>query len=240
MRTFVFTDARSKQFWNIDLQGARFIVSQGEVGGKGQTQTTTLSDEEQAQKAHDQLVAEKLRRGYVETTPSPLQRSLEETLVENPDDLAAHSAYADYLMEQGDPRGEFIEVQLTLEDPRRPRKERTRLQQREQQLLEQHGREWLGDLGRFLIGEWSGEDRPWHYRFVRGWLALVRVLPSPDAALASLARSPEVRLLRRLEVVYDMRYHPFDFDPFLEGPNAALTGNEEAASSTWSWFSRRK
>ena len=104
-------------------------------------------------------------------------------------------------------------------------------------MLQQHGRQWLGDLGRFLVGDWSGPDKPYHYRFARGWLDLLRVLPAPDAILASLARSPEARLLRRLEVVYDMRYHPFDFEPFLEGPNAALNGNEEEATVYEEWRS---
>jgi uncharacterized protein (TIGR02996 family) len=45
-----------------------------------------------------------------------LREALEAALVENPDDLAAHRAYADHLMELGDPRGEFIQVQLALED----------------------------------------------------------------------------------------------------------------------------
>src|SRR5581483_8802512 len=104
------------------------------------------------------------------TAPSPLQQSLEAALVEDPDDLAAHSAYADYLMEQGDPRGEFIQVQLALEDPGRSAEERNQLLNRERALLEQHGRQWLGDLGRFLVGDWSGPDQPYHYQFARGWL----------------------------------------------------------------------
>src|SRR5262249_16992276 len=61
----------------------------------------------------------------------------------------------------------------------------------------------------------------------RGWLDLVRVLPFPAAVLASLARSPEARLLSRLEVVYDMRYHPFGFDSAIEGPNRAVKEEEE-------------
>jgi uncharacterized protein (TIGR02996 family) len=233
MRTFVLSDAKSNKFWNIELQGTRFSVTFGKVGTKGQTQTKDFPTEEKARQAHDKLVAEKLGKGYVETTPrqqpsaAPLQQALERTLVENPDDLAAHSAYADYLMEQGDPRGDFIRVQLTLEDPGRPAKERTKLRQHESKLLEQHGRQWLGDLGRFLVGDWSGEDKPYHYQFARGWLDFVRVLPFPDAIIAALARSPEARLLRRLEVVYDMRYHAFDFDQFTRGPNAALTGDEQ-------------
>ena len=247
MRTFVFSDAKSNKFWHIDLQGDRFTVHFGKVGTKGQTQTKTFSAEEQARKAHDKLVAEKLAKGYVETTAgpagapprggvAPLQQALERALVENPDDLAAHSAYADYLMEQDDPRGEFIQVQLALEDPSKPAQERRRLRDRETELLQQHGRQWLGDVGRFLCGDWSGPDKPYFYAFARGWLDLVRVLPFPDAILAALARSPEARLLRRLEVVYDMLYHPFNFEQFVAGPNAALADNEASAdldSSDW-------
>jgi uncharacterized protein (TIGR02996 family) len=235
MRTFEFTDDRSNKFWNIDLRGASFTVSFGKVGDKGQTQTKDFPDAEQARKAHDKLVAEKLAKGYVETTmrvqpaPLPLQQALEQALVEDPDDLATHSAYADYLMEQDDPRGEFIQAQLALEDPKRSAQERAQLRKREQDLLKQHARHWLGDLGRFLVGKWSGEDRPYHYQFARGWLDLVRVLPFPDAILHALARSPEARLLRRLEVVYDMRYHPFDFEKVSAGPFQALTDDEGPA-----------
>jgi uncharacterized protein (TIGR02996 family) len=230
MRSFVFTDSKSNKFWNIDLEGARFTVNFGKVGTRGQTQVKEFPDEESARKAHDKLVAEKLAKGYVETTrpaATPLQQALEAALVENSDDVAAYSAYADYLMEQGDPRGEFIQVQLALEDPGRPTPERARLRDRENELLKQHAREWLGDLGRFLVGNWSGPDKPFHYQFHRGWLDLVRVLPSPDVILAALGRSPEVRLLRQLEVIYDMAYHPFDFDRLLEGPKRGLSDDEQ-------------
>jgi uncharacterized protein (TIGR02996 family) len=234
MRTFVFTDAKSNKFWNIDLQGSRFTVTFGKVGTAGQTQTKDFSDEDEARQAHDKLVAEKLGKGYVETTPTPAQatptpllQAIEQGLVEDPDDLAAHAARADYLMEQGDPRGEFIQAQLALEDPRLDARERTRLEERAEALLRQHARQWLGDLGRFLVGKWSGEDKPYHYQFFRGWLDYLRVLPVPEALFSSLAEAPEARLLRRLEIVYDMHYHPFEFDEFIEGPNRALKEDEE-------------
>ena len=161
MRTFVFTDAKSNKFWNIDLKGKSFTVTFGKVGTKGQTQTKDFPDAEGARKAHDQLVAEKLGKGYVETTAGqpaapPLQRSLEPALVEDPDDLAAHSAYADYLAEQGDPRGEFIQVQLALEDPGRPPAERQQLRGREADLLARHGRQWLGPLAPYLLEQPTG------------------------------------------------------------------------------------
>jgi uncharacterized protein (TIGR02996 family) len=233
MRTFVFTDAKSNKFWNIDLQDTRFTVSFGKVGTKGQTQIKDFPEAEQARKAHDKLVAEKIGKGYVETTAasapisSPLQQGLERALVENPEDFAAHCAYADFLMEQGDPRGELIHVQLALENPGLPAQERERLHRRETDLLRQHGRQWLGKLGPILCGKWSGEDKPYHYQFARGWLDHVRLLPFLSGVFGALVQAPEVRLLRRLEVVYDMRYHPFDFDPFLEGPRKALSLEED-------------
>jgi uncharacterized protein (TIGR02996 family) len=233
MRSFEFSDGSSNKFWNIDLQGSSFTVTFGRIGSKGQTQLKTFPSEAAAEKAHDKLVAEKLAKGYVEKVSraaapvSPLQQSLEQALVENLDDLAAHSAYADYLNEQNDPRGEFISVQLALEDAGRPAAERKQLQERETALRKKHAREWLGDLSRFLVGKWSGEDKPNHYRFARGWLDLVRVLPFFDSLFTALAQSPQVRLLRRLEVVYDMTYHPFDFDPFVSPLNAALPEDEQ-------------
>src|SRR5262249_2659640 len=92
--------------------------------------------------------------------PTPVQQSLEAALVEDPDDLATHSAYADYLMEHGDPRCKFTRVQLLREAAGRPPAEQTQLRQREKELLRQHGRRWLGDAGRFLVGNWTGADKP--------------------------------------------------------------------------------
>ncbi len=64
-----------------------------------------------------------------------MREAFEKAILENPDDLAGYAAYADWLAEQGDPRGEFMQVQLALEDEGRPAKERKRLQKREQELL---------------------------------------------------------------------------------------------------------
>src|SRR5207244_4361932 len=100
----------------------------------------------------------------------------------NPDDLATHMAYADHLVEQGDPRGEFIQVQLALEDPRRSTAERNELRKRELELLAAHQAEWIGDaadlfvptkdlaaLGeRFGVSLYRNDD--FAFGFARGWL----------------------------------------------------------------------
>src|SRR5205085_732909 len=132
---------------------------------------------------HDKLVREKLAKGYVEKTaapapaaPSGTQKAREGALVEDPDDLSAHSAYADYLMEQGDPRGEFIQVQLALEDRARSPKERRKLREREKALLDQHARGWLGELAPFLLDQkevheyWVKNHKGYDFRFARGWV----------------------------------------------------------------------
>jgi uncharacterized protein (TIGR02996 family) len=211
-------------------------VTFGRVGTNGQAQTKEFPDAATATKERDKLVAEKLKKGYVETTgadptsvASTEQKALESALAEHPDEVAAHSAYADYLTEAGDPRGEFIQTQLALEDPARSKPERDALRKRETALLKKHARAWLGDAGRFLVGKWSGEDKPYHYRFVRGWLDFVRTLPVPEALVAVVAQAPEARLLRRLEVVYDMRHHPFDFEQFTQGPSEQVRDGERAS-----------
>ena len=37
MRTFQLSDAKSHNFWNIDVQGDRFTVTYGKVGTAGQS-----------------------------------------------------------------------------------------------------------------------------------------------------------------------------------------------------------
>jgi uncharacterized protein (TIGR02996 family) len=139
-------------------------------------------------------------------TVSTLREALEQALFEDPDDLAAHSAYADYLTDQGDPRGEFISVQLALEDESKPAAERERLRRREADLLAAHERDWLGELAPFLFPEdggsdWrSNPDKPDHARWARGWLDEVYFWWFDLDIARALAGAPVARLLRRLHI----------------------------------------
>ncbi len=137
-----------------------------------------------------------------------LRDALESALVENPDDLATHYAYADYLQEQSDPRGEFIQIQLALEDPQRSEAERRRLQARADELQQAHQREWLGVLADELLGTiegrvelWSENERPYEIRFYRGWLDRI-VRRAGNHRYSDLGRlmcqAPATRLLRSL------------------------------------------
>src|SRR5262245_37031650 len=109
MRTFSYSDARSHKFWNIEQDGKKVIVRYGREGSQGQTQEKQFASEAAAQAEHDRLIAEKLKKGYRETTPpaagsdDALLRSLEQAILDDPEDLTSHAAYADLLMESGDP-----------------------------------------------------------------------------------------------------------------------------------------
>jgi len=201
MRTFEFKDGKSNKFWNIELSGKSFTVTFGRIGTAGQTQEKAFPSDAAARTAHDKLVAEKLGKGYVEISSgaapsagSTSGKALENAILANPEDLGAHAAYADWLIEQGDPRGEFIQVQLALEDPKKSAKERKELAEREEKLLEAHRDKWLGDLAElFSEGESEAE-------FARGWLATVEVPDLTVAMSRALAKAPLARLARRLAI----------------------------------------
>jgi predicted DNA-binding WGR domain protein len=66
MRHFEFRDDKSSKFWNIELQGESFTAQFGNIGTDGQTQVKKFADVSKAKKEHDKLVAEKIKKGYVE------------------------------------------------------------------------------------------------------------------------------------------------------------------------------
>jgi uncharacterized protein (TIGR02996 family) len=235
MRTFTYSDAKSHKFWNIDLQGNQFTVTYGRIGSAGQTQTKAFKDAATAQKEHDKLVKEKLGKGYQETTPSAkaqprsLREALEEALAANPDDLASHMAYADWLSEQADKadqaRGELVRVQLALEDEKKPAKERKKLQQQEEKLLKAHARDWLGELAPHLLAP-SNKEGAWgepsySFQFRRGWLDTLEATYFTLEFTRALAHAPEARLLRCLLLNEDHHEPPETYeaagDPIPEG-----------------------
>jgi uncharacterized protein (TIGR02996 family) len=124
-----------------------------------------------------------------------MRLALETALRENPDDLAAHMAYGDYLAERGDPRGEFAQVQLALENAKLPPERRAELRQREAELLAAHQAEWLGPLANlFRRGDGS------HCVWARGWLDEARIRNFGDIEARLLRDCPAASLLRSLEL----------------------------------------
>ena len=129
---------------------------------------------------------------------SDLIRALEAALVAEPDDRATHAAYADLLVERGDPRGELIQAQLALEQLPRHSPQRDALRRRYATLAVEHGRALLGELAPYLLERPSVYAEP--FRFRLGWLDILYV-DRLDVSLArALARAPEARLLSTLRI----------------------------------------
>jgi predicted DNA-binding WGR domain protein len=68
MRRFEFVEGSSSKFWQIEQSGTSLTVKFGKLGANGQTQLKSLATDAAALKEQDKLVAEKLKKGYVEVT----------------------------------------------------------------------------------------------------------------------------------------------------------------------------
>jgi len=67
-RCFIFKDAKSQKFWNIEQDGCAFTVNYGKLGTAGQTTQKSFDSEEKCEKEANKLVTEKMKKGYVEST----------------------------------------------------------------------------------------------------------------------------------------------------------------------------
>lgn len=69
-----------------------------------------------------------------------------EEIIANPQDQSARLIFADWLEEQGDPRGEFIRIQCELSAPSDNLHRREELDNRQEQLRRVHEHEWIQPL----------------------------------------------------------------------------------------------
>jgi uncharacterized protein (TIGR02996 family) len=234
MRTFTYRDARSHKFWNIEVSGKSHTVTYGRVGSKGRTQTKKFASAAEAETAAEKLIRAKLAKGYRETTAGvadgaspaaelpPLATALEAAIRENPEELANYAAYADWLTEQGDPRGEFMQVQIALENEGLSKSEREKLRRREEALLKKHESEWVGEWAE-LAKDTGPEGRGQlpmpgpKYRFERGCLVEVNLDSMNLACARAFVAAPQTRFVRILRIgdCYDERgtYEPGDDIP---------------------------
>lgn len=204
------------------MSGSSFTVTYGKVGSAGQTQTKSFASAAKAQAEADKLIREKLKKGYVESTPmSAASRAegFEQALAAAPDDFAGWCAFADYLDENGDPRGRFMQVQIALENESLPKAERDALRKEEAALLKQRQKDWLGPIAPFLLEpkpprhEWQSETIRFGYR--RGWLSELEIPRLGVEFTRALLRCEQAKFLWKLHV------HQCAYE-FAEGaPNAS-------------------
>jgi predicted DNA-binding WGR domain protein len=65
-RHFEFVSGSSAKFYEICVNGAEVTVNSGRIGTNGQSQTKSFPFAEKAQQHAEQLMQQKLGKGYVE------------------------------------------------------------------------------------------------------------------------------------------------------------------------------
>jgi uncharacterized protein (TIGR02996 family) len=152
-------------------------------------------------------------------TPSPQEEWLERALVAEPYDVTAWSAYADYLAEKGDPRGEFMQIQRALEDELLPDDLYARLRDRARELLAAHEREWVGDWPGIPEGTIARNvgDRTvasgQRYEFNRGLLTTAHFRELSVAGARAFVRAPQTRFVRELQIDHYQAAEEFEPGP---------------------------
>jgi uncharacterized protein (TIGR02996 family) len=152
---FIRTEGKSRRFWEIQRDGTRVITRYGVVGGEGTTRVQAFDAVATARERLAKAIDLKVREGYIPAAEvnQPAQSAsrhgvvarnpeLEAAILASIDDDDALLVYADWLIAQGDPRGELI----TLQHARRTR-DSSHLERAEAALLKEFREELLGPLG---------------------------------------------------------------------------------------------
>lgn len=198
MRTFQYSDAKSHKFWNIEVTGDSFTVNYGKIGTTGQSQTKSFASTEKAQAEADKLVAEKTGKGYVETTVQAVvsdREALENAVRANPTDRSGYAIFSDYLVEKGDPLGEFMGVQLALENESLSGDKRKELKAQEKALLKKHFDEWIGTWAKLPDAtdtsyEWTPTANWTPYRLTCGLLTGIEQGGLTHAVAKAISNAP--------------------------------------------------
>ncbi|MFK8111425.1 MAG: TIGR02996 domain-containing protein [Rubripirellula sp.] len=125
-------------------------------------------------------------------------------IYQDPDQHEPLQIYSDWLAERGDSRGEFIQLQLQLEQTGLPSDQRKELVSRESSLLKQNKEQWLKELAPELTENWAPSGQHfdstdlYKFTFEKGFLSKLRIeFLFPDFA-SKLAQSSQARMLKEL------------------------------------------
>lgn len=198
VRRFLKLGEDEDRVWNVVRSDTELMTAWGALDGPLQSRSKGFDSVEDAQKDLEKRVREKLKQGYAELVPhnpDATQQALEDALAFDPDDIGAHSAYADYLHEQGDPKGEYLQLVLALEDESLKTTQRKKLEREANQLFELHRVQWFGEL---IIPLHVSDTIS--YDLSRGWLDRLVFSDFDLAQARAVAQSSHIRLLRELVI----------------------------------------
>ena len=238
VRLFEFRDGKSDKFWQISVSGDSHTVTYGRVGTDGQTKTKSFADAAKAAKDADKLIASKVKKGYQEVTQTTSRavkaklskaelakhKPFVDDILEDPDELANYGVYADWLTDNGDPRGQLINVQLQLERPKLTPAARKKLKATEKKILTKHLDQLLGELAEFHSP--NPKKEKWGERhemeFARGFLDRLIIDDLTEELGAALVASQASRMIRTLGI------QGIDYEYVEEGAFKKLAKDEYA------------
>lgn len=137
------------RFWEVHWEGSQTETTSGALGTNGRSSAKSFASEREADRWVEEQLARRRKEGFTEltdpgsavTSAAAQPSELLARILERPDDDALRSVYADELSAAGDPRGEFIQVQLALAKGGTPIH-----QHREKELLERFRVPWSQGL----------------------------------------------------------------------------------------------
>ena len=116
MRRFEFVEGTSSKFWEAEVSGTTLKVCYGKIGTAGKAETKVLGSEAGAQAEADKLIREKTKKGYKEVAVAATETGggaeLERAIWDSPEDDTVWQVYADWLLQQGNPLGEYISLSI--------------------------------------------------------------------------------------------------------------------------------
>lgn len=163
---------------------------------------------------------------------SELRAGLEAALAASPDNLTLHAAYADHLIEAGDPRGEFIRLQLALEDHSLSRDRRQAIEFEVERLLNRHQHEWLGELAEYFYTDQQFEQH--HVTWKRGWVHSLRFSCLPEDLITILRQAEQLQLLRALTI--ESQYQLFNWQTVWRPTTSVLQLADSPAVRNLRWL----
>ena len=212
-RRFQFKSDTSYKFWTIALAGTDIVLRYGKIGNNGTEHVVPHDNLSEAKQDYLKRLNQKIKQRYVEVIRKPPKETTTEefreqlsdhdpflnAILESPDEVGPYQIYADWLLEHGDPLGEFIQVQIALENPHLEMWEEPALKKTEGDLISAHGRTWLGDL-KTLLFEWSRDRHEQCFKFFRGLLSEIRIPVFAPSVGETITNSPLCRMLRRINI----------------------------------------
>ncbi len=198
------------RFWEIRRDGATVRTRTGKIGTDGKASALKkLASVEKAEAELEKRIAEQLAKGFSEVTrvaaPEPANPDLERQIVEDPTDPGRCLVYADWLQNQGHPRGELGVIQSS----RASRPDDAGLARAEQKLFEDHPElapPRVMEAVRKQRKPGQADDLP-AVTWENGFIAAARIARSTERSaytvrdlVAELLAHPAARFLRELRI----------------------------------------